>query len=50
MEGAYAIAVHVDGATINAYIASRWCKTCLVLVNLMDPTSPAVGGRLPRPG
>ena len=30
LEGAYAVAV--NGA--NAYVASRWCKTCVVLVRL----------------
>ena len=36
LHGAYAIAV--DG--INAFVASRWCKTCVVMVNVMDPALP----------
>jgi hypothetical protein len=24
---------------MNAYVASRWCKTCVVLVSLEDPVS-----------
>ena len=31
LEGAYAVAV--NGA--NAYVASRWCKTCVVLVRFV---------------
>ena len=40
LHGAYAIAV--DG--INAFVASRWCKTCVVMVNVMDPALPIMAG------
>ena len=30
LEGAYAVGVN----GMNAYVASRWCKTCVVLVSL----------------
>ena len=33
LEGAYAVGVN----GMNAYVASRWCKTCVVLVSLEDP-------------
>ena len=35
LEGAYAVGVN----GMNAYVASRWCKTCVVLVSLEDPVS-----------
>ena len=41
LDGAHAVTVWKN----NAYVASRWCKTCVVLVNVLNPAAPAVGGR-----
>lgn len=35
---------------INAYVVSRWCKTCVVMVNVQNPEEPKVGGRLQQDG
>jgi len=43
LHGAYAVAVKGN----NAYVASRWCKTCLVMVHVLNPAMPTLGGRLP---
>mmetsp|Transcript_43699 Transcript_43699/g.70247 ORF Transcript_43699/g.70247 Transcript_43699/m.70247 type:complete len:380 (+) Transcript_43699:185-1324(+) len=43
LHGAYAVAIKGN----NAYVASRWCKTCLVMVHVLNPAMPTLGGRLP---
>ena len=42
--GAYAVAVKGN----NAYVVSRWCKTCVVMVNVLNRAAPVIGGRLQR--
>lgn len=49
LEGAYAIAVDTVSRFRTAYVASRFCRSCVVLVDVSDPDTPAVGGLLPRP-
>ena len=49
LEGAYAIAVDSKSRFTTAYVASRFCKSCVVLVDVSDPEHPIVGGLLPRP-
>ena len=49
LEGAYAIAVDSKSRFMTAYVASRFCKSCVVLVDVSDPDNPIVGGLLPRP-
>ena len=49
LEGAYAIAVDSASRFMTAYVASRFCKSCVVLVDVSDPDTPIVGGLLPRP-
>lgn len=46
--GAYAVAVNGS----NAYVVSRWCKTCVVMVNVPSPEEMKVpvGGRLQQEG
>jgi hypothetical protein len=49
LEGAYAIAIDSQSRFATAYVASRFCKSCVVLVDVSDPEHPIVGGLLPRP-
>ena len=48
LEGAYAVAV--DATTRVAYVASRWCRSCVVLVDARDDAELKIGGLLPRAG
>jgi hypothetical protein len=48
LEGAYAVAV--DATYRVAYVASRWCRSCVVLVDVRDDANPKIGGLLPRLG
>jgi hypothetical protein len=49
LEGAYAVAVDSVSRFRTAYVASRFCKSCVVLVDVSDPDVPIIGGLLPRP-
>ncbi len=49
LEGAYAVAVDAASRFRTAYVASRHCASCVVLVDVSDPDAPVVGGLLPRP-
>ena len=49
LEGAYAVAVDSVSRFRTAYVASRFCKSCVVLVDVSDPDAPVIGGLLPRP-
>ena len=48
LEGAYAVAV--DATTRVAYVASRWCRSCVVLVDARDDAELKIGGLVPRAG
>ena len=48
LEGAYAIAVDTESRFRTAYVASRFCQSCVILVDVSDPSNIQVGGLIPR--
>ena len=46
LKGAYAIAV----SGTNALVASRWDSDAIVLIDVLDPSNPTIGGKVPKVG